>query len=197
MNKITTEQREKLIMVGLGTLVAIGCVWFFLIRSLQIEWAGLRAKMNPALMEKSRFWTKKSWVDQTRQEWEMLRQVLDAKENTMAPNDKLKWFRNTLEEFMPRYGINLTQLSSEPQIGEVGLLPNFAYQAATFKVQVVAGYSNLGMFLRDFENHFPLVRVQKLAIQLKNETPSASSQDPASSLGVTMEITVLVKPGSV
>lgn len=197
MSKPTPEQRDKLIRVGVATAIVLGCIWLFGINALKLELSDVRMKIDPISMQWARFWTKKLWVDRTREELDATRKLLAAQEDAMAPTDKLKWFRNTLEGFVPRYGINVKNLSSEPQIGEVGLLPQFPYQAATFTVQAATQYQDLGRFLRDFENHFPYIRVVNLSIDLKNEGAAEGTRGGAPKLGVRMEMMTLVKPGVV
>jgi hypothetical protein len=152
--------------------------------------------MDPGAMKWARFWTREAWIERVREELETNKRLITAKEEGMAPRDMIKWFDDTLAGFNSPYQVKITEIAT-PKIVEAGLLPRFAYKAAEFTVRAVADYNELGRFVRDLENQFPLFRVQDLSIELNREVAKESKPKESQKLKVEMKIVVLVRPGVV
>jgi hypothetical protein len=92
------------------------------------------------------------------------------------------------KEFPPTFP--LPNANTPPTIIPVGVLPDFPYKAADYKVDGAAHYHEFGRFLADFENSYPYMRIQNL-----NLFPDMSSTtDDHEKLIFQMEIVTLVKP---
>ena len=161
-------------LVGIGTLGIVGILYFFVISGqraardeLKTKISGLESKVSTADR-----WAKRAPA--ISENLEANKAILRTHEEAMAPLDKFKWFYTTLDQFVASYGVTLVDISREPAIGEVGLLPKFPYQAAIFAVKASAYYRDFGKFLADFENKFPYMRVQNIKIQ-----PEAGARMPA------------------
>jgi hypothetical protein len=87
--------------------------------------------------------------------------------------------------------VEIPQISPVSNPEAVNLIPRFPYKQATLSIGGIAHYHDLGRFIADFENSFPLMRVLNLSLDL-NPTPTASDRDK---LAFKMDIVTLVKPG--
>jgi hypothetical protein len=127
-------------------------------------------------------------------------QALETLQTDMAPLDKFKWFYNTLENFRSSYDVRLVDITREPEFAEVGVLPNFPYQAAIFGVKLNAAYHDFGKFLAEFENRFPYMRIQNVRLELDpaQKLAGTNSLNMAAAdrerLAITIKVVTLVKP---
>ncbi|MBI4328071.1 MAG: hypothetical protein HY674_22805 [Chloroflexi bacterium] len=214
MIKLSKDKRDKLIMVVLATIGAIGLLYTFVIGAQKDKLAEYATKISKLQddVDKAERWGKMSRRIQT--ELQKSREELQAKEEGMAPVDKYKWFFNLISPFADARGVRLTSISADPKPEDVLLLPKFPYQAVSFSVKAAAQYHDLGKFLADFENEFVYMRVQDLKIEREGGAGLATAPGPASAqrpggsrgpapsttaaaaeqLSVDIKIVTLVKP---
>lgn len=204
MNKLSKEKRDRLLLVCLGT-AAILCALYLLVVTAQRTALAACAEQTDLAKDKlakAERWLRMAPGIQSR--LEACRQELASRQEQMAPLDKFKWFYNTLEGFLTRHQVKLIDITREPQVGEVGVLPKFPYQAAVFGVKLRARYHDFGKFLADFENEFPYMRVQNIEIepeilsQASSFTETSEQERRASvseALAINMRVVTLVKPG--
>lgn len=190
--KLTNDKRNKIIVVAIVTVAAIGGLWFELIGSLQGKLAETTKKTDA---------TRQSILDMERvvHDAEMVKtnlltvtQKLDEVENGMASGDLYAWIISAIKRFnAPAYKVEIPQFGS-PVEGQVTMLPNFPYRQATIAVGGVAYYYDFGKFLADLENHFPYLRVQNLVL----EPAGGTNPEDKEKLSFRMEIVLLVKPNA-
>ena len=124
---------------------------------------------------------------------------LKVVEDSMASGvDHYTWAIKLLEEARARHDVKIIE-TTRPVKGDVGLLPQFPYQAAIFTVRGAGHYHDFGKFLADFENSFPYFRVQNLSLSVGSDSIGASDAPTAvtgvENLSFRMEIVALIKPG--
>jgi hypothetical protein len=201
MSKLSKEKREKLGLVGVGTALVTLMLYFFVISPQREQIAFHEDKITRAseLLNKDERWIRQASIVQANLKTH--RETLETRQTDMAPLDKFNWFYKTLESFKSSYDVNLVDITREPELGEVGVLPNFAYQAATFGVKLNASYHDFGKFLADFENKFPYMRVQNVRLELDPALKLAGtnalanvSADTRERLAITLKVVTLVKP---
>jgi Tfp pilus assembly protein PilO len=201
MNKLSKEKRDKLILVVIGTAAVLG-VLYFLVVSAQLgtldDYADKTAATREKL-DKAERWLR--MVPGIQARLSAARSEVEAKQDAMAPVDKFKWFYNTLEKFLAQHRVKLIDITREPEVGDLGVLPRFPYQAASFGVKLTGRYQDLGVFLADFENQFPYMRVQNIEMEpqggarVGKDAASPDRRPPgAESLAVTMRVVTLIKP---
>jgi hypothetical protein len=160
MITLTQDQRNRLIITAVATLVALAAIWFGLIRLQLKSRVGYRAAISQAeakLKESERLVHSS---DRFAQELAAQRAGLEEIESGMAPaGQAYAWMIRTVNKFKEPYKADIPNFSS-PVIGEVGLLPAFPYQAANCTVRGTAYFHELGRFIADFENAFPYLRIQ-------------------------------------
>jgi hypothetical protein len=211
MNKLSKEKRDKLLLVSVGTAALLAILYFLVISTQKVALQECvdKTEAAKATLTKSERWLRMAPSIESRLQTH--RSELETTQENMAPVDKFKWFYNTLDQFLTKHQVQLVDITREPEVGEVGVLPKFPFQAATFGVKLNAYYHEFGTFLADFENQFPLMRVQNLEMEpgssprasVKEKTASSSKRplaeapaSPSERLAITMRVVTLVKPSS-
>lgn len=191
LKKLSKEKRQQLLGVVLLTAVVLGVMGYFLIQGGYRKIGQLQKKQQEAqekLAQMQQTVERASVVEKAFKETE---DALAEKEKGMASGDLYSWMHGTLRKFLRDY-----QTVSIPQIGAVtpttdmNLLPKFPYKQTSVSVAGTAHYHDLGRFIADFENTFPLMRIVNLSLDL-NPTPTANDRDK---LAFRMDVVALVKP---
>jgi hypothetical protein len=204
MNKLSKEKRDKLMMVCLGAGGLLIALYMLVITAQQASLAEYTQKIDATKekLTKAEHWMRMGPTVQTR--LAACRKELEDKQEEMAPVDKFKWFYNTLEKFLAKYQVRLVDITREPEVGEVGVLPKFPFQAATFGVKLSARYHDFGKCLAEFENAFPYMRVQNLDLEPESGSKSGTKDSGKleisgagpEPLAITMRVVALIKPNT-
>jgi hypothetical protein len=205
MNKLSKEKRQKLLLVAIGTGGVLAALYLLVVTSQMAALAECANKLDSVLDKLSKA---ENWVRMApgiESKLEASRKELESKHEGMAPVDKFKWFYNTLEQSLARSQVKVTDITKEPELGEVGVLPKFPYRAATFGVKLRARYHEFGSFLADFENQFPHMRVQNVEMEPEGSARGSAKEPSAvadhagqdsENLSITMRVVTLVKPSA-
>ena len=203
MNRLPKEKRDRLILIAVGTGVILAALYFLVISSQNQALAECAEKTDAAKekLTKAERWLRMAPGIQAK--LDTARKDLEAKHEGMAPVDKIKWFYDTLDPFLGQHKVKLTDITREPEIGDVGNLPKFPYQAATFGVKLSARYHDFGRFLADFENEFPYLRVKNLEVApeaakfgVREEAGLDQRLRSPESLLINMRVVTLIKPAA-
>jgi len=195
MNKLPKEKRDRIIAVTIATVIAIGGIWYGLIRSQQ---AKLEESTRTTIKAREKVTNAKRRVEKEKLiqvELDAARLGLKAIEEEMAAGDLYSWIIVTVNKFRAAYRVDIPQFSRE-QVSEVNVIPGFPYKGATFTLRGTAYYHDLGKFVADFENAFPHVRLLNLEMEpvgLPNPT-AQSNLDEQEKLSFKMDIVTLIKP---
>lgn len=187
MNKFSKEKRDQLVLVALGTVVAVIALWYLLISTQKKSLVDMATKTTSWQIKVSRAeeaLKKGSAIDD---QLTTASRQLRAIEDGMASGDMYSWVITTMKRFASSYKVSIPLFSREV-VGDVGIIPKFPYKAATFQLKGTAFYHDFGKFLADFENNFPYVRVQNIDF-----TPATSGED-REKLDLKFEIVTLIKP---
>ena len=184
MSKLPKDKRDKLILVGIVTLVASAGLWFSLIKSQRQVLQTVRADVQKSEDQLARGnTTLKTGEEVNRQYEETARKIKDREAGMAAPNDMYSWLIQTLSSVSSGRNVEIPQFGRELPT-EVGIFATFPYRAALFNVRGTAHYHDFGKFLADFENNFPYIRVQNIDLD-----PSAGEK-----LNFKVELLTLVRP---
>ena len=185
MKKLPKEKRNQVILVWL-IVIAIVVGWAFMVLDYQLK---ARQRAGDSLSKRiDQFTTMTNLIalkEQKRAEAESAGYELDVIESKMINGDAFSWAVNTLRDFKQGRNVDLPQIS-QPAITKTSLLPGFPYDQAKLTVAGLAHFHDLGMFIADFENQFPHVRINNLDIQ-----PNTTGDER---LNFRMDIIFLVKP---
>lgn len=196
MKRLSKEKRDKLIMVGAGTVVVLAAMWFTLIDAQK---SNLQKLAIRNMEEQKKLQTAQKVVD-GRAEVERRLQETSARlkdiEKEMVHGDMYDWVIQTVKTFKApfRDRIDIPNFSREV-VGEMQLLPNFPYRTATYNIRGSAYFHDLGRFIADLENRFPFIRVQNLELEPASSS-SATATDDAEKLAFRFELVTLVSPVS-
>jgi len=164
--KLSKEQRDHLLVTFLMTVMVVVAMWMLLLGPIRTSLGRLKGEVQGSadtLAEAKGLVARASQIDL---EVQAVGKFLAKLEENMVDGDPNLWIRLKVDEFQRRKEYNVTI----PTIGsyyesDIGLLPDFPYQGVVFSVQGSAFYHDLGRFIADFENAFPLIRVQNLSLQ--------------------------------
>lgn len=194
MQKLPKEKRDRILAIVFGTIMVVVALYLLLIadQNKTVEVAARQIDDKTSQNRKAIMLIQQE--KQYRQERDVAQLKLDKIEVTMASGGMISWIYKTMNDFISRHrNVVLSEVQNNPKLGDVGMLPQFPYQAVTFNVEVTAFYHDFGTFLADFENYYPFFRVQNLEIGPSRKAGPAEDEK----LGLKMEIVALVKPGSV
>ena len=199
MARLSKEKRNRLILVIILTIAMGVGFWYGLIttRKEKLEEAKVAIRAAIDKLEKAKALVKQA--DKAEIQVTAAMNKLKVVEDSMASGvDHYTWAIKLLEEARARHDVKIIE-TTRPVKGDVGLLPQFPYQAAIFTVRGAGHYHDFGKFLADFENSFPYFRVQNLSLVpgsdsvVGPETPTAATG--VENLSFRMEIVALIKPG--
>jgi hypothetical protein len=191
MKKLPKEKRDQLILVLLLIAGGAAGLWFGVInfqnrhlRRLHIE------KQNAEL--KLADWDKLiKNADRIETELSGAAKKLADLEEDMASGDLYLWLVKNIRTFKSPYkSLDIPQLG-QPEVKETTLLPKFPYKQVTLTIGGTSYFHDLGKFIADFENQFPLFRVVNLEME---PAPSVAGAD-REKLSFKMDVIALVKPG--
>jgi hypothetical protein len=193
MSKLPKDKRDKIILVGMVTVVASAAVWLLLVRSQYNTLRGAREKLVTSQGQLQRGEATLQTKAKTTEDFEAASKLLRGKESAMAaPTDMYSWLIQTLNQFRAGHRVDIPQFGP-PQLSDVGVFAKFPYHAAVFNVRGTAHYHDLGRFLADFENSFPYIRVQNIELEPAGGE-GTSGQEAREKLNFKLELLTLVRP---
>ena len=190
MNKFSKTQRDQLIGITAGTVVLMGILWYLGVTAKQEELS--KTEQNTAQMRDT---LKKAEGtmgngEEIAEQLEARTQLLEKRESMLAPDrDAYAWIISTINPFIQsRKGVNIYHYS-QPEVTELGIIPEFPYKWAAFHLEGTGYYHDLGKFLADLENNFSCFRVQNLEM---NSIATLGAEPEK--LNVSFDLVVPVKP---
>ena len=192
MNKLSKDKKQQLILVCVGAAAALGLIWWQGILPLQDRNSKFAAKIIESRQKEADASKLVKATPQIREELEALSTKLALVEDRMVSGDTNVWIRTAIIGFKSTgaYRVEIPQFSTADGV-KVGVLPEFPYDAAKYRITGSAYYHNLGRFLADLENYFPYARVQNLELY-----PADASAEDREKLNFSMEIVALIKPAA-
>jgi Tfp pilus assembly protein PilO len=191
-SKIANAKRNQIIGLILATLLVLGGLGYGLIKRQYDHLQSLAKKKSENDSKLVEMETAVKNADRVAVALAEVSESLAEKEATMASGDIYSWSIDTMKKFKANYRVEVPQFNPISSQTEVNLLAGFPYKQATLVVGGKAYYHDLGRFITDFENQFPLMRVVNLTLDAV-PSPAASEREK---LSFKMDIITLVKPGN-
>jgi|GEM_PF-163110 len=163
--KMSKDKRDKVMLVGIMTLMVVGLFYTFVIGAQSAALNDLTVKIDGLKDKVDKAERLKRLGNRIEQDLADARGVLQSKEGGMAPADRNRWFFNTVITFMQQRGVSYETSTPEAIISDVGIFPKFPFQAATFGVKSLGKYQDFGRFVADFENTNQYMRLTHIRLQ--------------------------------
>ena len=187
--KLPIEKRKKLILVVVGTILAVAALYCLVISPQNQKLVRLANKKAEVQASQRRVLEAVRRASAIEDDLAGARKALVEAEADVASGDVYSWAINTLRQFKADYKVNIPQFSSLGPVTDVNLLPNVPYKQASLSLAGTAHFHDLGLFLADLENRFPHLRVVNLSLDL-NSSPAPEDQDTVS---FKLDLVTLVK----
>ena len=194
MNKLSKEKRDQLILVALVTTGVLAGLWLGVINF---------QKQNLRHLSESKFKAEQDLqkIQQTIKNAPQIEaSVTDAstrlheEEQSMASGDLYFWMTETIRSLKLGHKVEIPSLSGLEGPKDFNMLPKFPYQQASVAMLGTAYFHDLGRFITDIENQFPLIRVQNLDVEPAQVLPGAAETTEKEKLSFRLELVALVKP---
>jgi Tfp pilus assembly protein PilO len=193
MKNLPKEKRDRLILIGLGSLAVMAGLYYGVIANQRNSLEGMAKKQLEQEVKLQQAQRLSTSTPQIQQNLEATVGKLKAVESTMVPaGDMYSWIILTVNTFKENYRVEIPQFSREVAT-EVGMYARFPYRAVVFHLRGTAHYHDFGRFVADFENAFPYMRIQNIELDPSSGSTANAQQDPEK-LSFRMEIVALVNP---
>ena len=191
MKKLSKEKRDQLILVIL-LIIGVGAgLWFGLINFQKAHLQRLAIRRDAADKELTKVKQMIKNADQIESALGVMSKRLADSEEDMASGDLYLWLVKNIRTFKSPYkSLDIPQLG-QPEVKDMSLLPKFPYKQVSLTIGGTSYYHDLGKFIADFENQFPLFRVLNLEME---PAPSVAGAEKEK-LSFKMDVVALVKPG--
>jgi len=190
MNKLSKTQREQLLGITIGTVVLMAVLWYFGVTAKQAQLSQNEKKTAQIQDTLGNAEDKMRHAQDVADKLQVRLEILDRREATLAPDrDAYAWLITTFNAFLQSHtGVKINRYS-QPELSEAGIIPNFPYKWATFRLEGTGHFHDIGKFIADLENEFPYDRVQNLALGV-----NAGAGVEPELLSFTYDLVVPVKP---
>ena len=190
-SKLSKEKRQHLILVVAGTVAVLAALGLVLIKGGYDKLGDLQQKKKTTEEKLDQMQKTVQRANEIETAYQKASDELAEKESGMAAGDLYSWMQGSLRKFQRNYKVEIPQISPVSTPENVNCFSKFPYKQATLTIGGTAYYHDLGKFIADFENTFPLMRVANLSIDL-NPSPGPNDRDQ---LVFKLDIVTLVKPG--
>jgi len=198
MKHFSKDKRDRLIIVGVLTIIAAVGVYYLLVRSQQAKAEVLAKKITEQKAKVSGAERLVASKIELKNNLDLASRKLASIEEGMASGDMYAWVIQTVGRFGAERKVEIPQFSREVT-ADVSMFPKFPYKAAIFNLRGTAYYHDLGHFLSDFENSFPYARVQNLEMEPAGAsagTTSGAAPADSEKLSFRLEIVTLINPNA-
>lgn len=189
-SKLPKEKRQQLFGVVAGTVAVLGALGYFLIKGGYEQLGQLNQKKQAAEQKLDQMRNTVKRGSEIETQFKETEAALQQRETMMANGDLYSWMHENLRRFQRGHKVEIPQISQVTPPAPVDIIPDFPYQQTSVEVSGTAYYHDLGRFVADFENQFPLLRVQNLSL---DQNPVAQGGDREKLL-FRMNIVALIKP---
>ena len=164
MKNLPKEKRDRLIVVGVGTLVIVVGLYYGVITMQQkalLSTAKAKTDLLGKLGDGQKLLGSAVTIKKGLESATTKRRAIEA---TLPSGDMYSWIISTVNAFKEKYDVDIPQFSREMP-ATIGISADFPYKAAMFTLRGTAHFHELGRFISDFENAFPYMRIQNIEIE--------------------------------
>ncbi|MDE3068793.1 MAG: hypothetical protein KGJ60_14765 [Verrucomicrobiota bacterium] len=188
MKKLSPQKRNQLLLVAVATVVGLTVIYLSLISPKYDALARIAVARTAAARKLDTIQTTIQRAAELQTKLAEVSNDLVQAQDDMASGDLLAWTYNLLRRSTAPYKVSVPQIG-QPDVSQVDLLPNFPYKQSKVSISGTAYYQDLGVFIADFENTFPHIRLVNLAVE-----PAAGAADQGERLSFRVDMVALIKP---
>jgi hypothetical protein len=190
MTKRPSDTRNRILLLGLGTLLVLAVTRVTLISSYedQIRKTTIKVRAMRDQLRQVDVQIAAARKDQTLGEGAI--QVFTQLESQMASGDLYRWVINELAPSQSKFNVAITSFSP-PQLSDADLPPKLPFPQATYSLAGTAYYQDFGNFLAAFENRSAFVRPRSLTLEAANA--GTIEGDASEKLGFHFDFSILVQ----
>jgi len=188
MNRLSKEKRDQLILVAVAMATVLGLIYFGLIRPEYNSIAKTKSQSNDAVSKLQTMEDAIKKAGATHDEMIDAADTLSEAEQDVGSGDTFAWTYDLIRAFKSNYKSVEIPNIGQASIGDVDILPDFAYKQIKVTVSGTAYFHDLGKFIADFENTYPHIRIANLNLE-----PAGGSGDDGEKLMFKMDIIALIK----
>lgn len=191
-SSLTADKRNKLLGIAAGVLLLTVALYLTVWSAQNSRARVLKAELQKAQSQDKTFRKTLQSGPSVMAELAMASNKLAELEAEMAQGDLYLWMYTKIKTFQQKYQnkIEIPDFGSVDS-GEMTLLPEFPYKQVRIGIRGTAYFHDLGRFIADFENSFPLMRIQNLSIV---PMQAATSSEDTEKVRFTCDVVALVNP---
>jgi Tfp pilus assembly protein PilO len=152
------QKRNQLFMALAITVLAVGGMYFGLIRPQYQELAGIRKSTADTQTHLQSIEAEIKREETATNQLSDVTDTLLSEEGDMATGDIYAWTVDTMRHFKANYKVDVPEIG-QPSMGDVDMIPHFPYKQLRFSLRGTGYYHDIGRFIADLENKFPHMRV--------------------------------------
>jgi len=193
MTKLSKTQKERLILVILGTAMLSLVLWHLIIaptQKLLQEKQNLLSDWEAAQREGKN--QTELLARLTSEFEETSAQIRDA-ETSIASGDPYRWLMKTLPNLPEAEPVDVLNYEP-PEITDWQIFPRVPYRAVSFTVSGAGYYQDLGKLLVALENNYPWIRIKRLDLEPKHSAEPDAAEDEK--LNFRLEFVSMLKTNS-
>jgi len=191
MSNLTPKQ-QQMVMVGLVAAMLVVATYMLVIspqsakmaenETVKTEYSEKKASADTMIAKEEAFVADMKSVEQR----------LGEIEDQMAEGDIFLWINLLLQKFKSNHDfkVDIPSVGREQRV-RIGMIPEFPYEAAQFRVAGTGHFHDIGAYIRTFENEHPYIRVQNLTLDPGSADDVAEYPEI---LSFSMELVALIKP---
>ncbi len=189
-SNLSPQKRSQILAIIIGVVAVTGILYFTL-------WSAQTTKLKRLRDELAKTESQADTIRKTLSKGTVIAAQLEAAtnklaelESSMATGDLYLWLFQTLKTFQARHR-NVDIVLGQTTSGEMSMFPKFPYSQVKIGLGGTAYFHDLGKFIADFENSFPLMRIENLSII---QLAGAKSVEDREKINFRFEVVSLVKP---
>jgi hypothetical protein len=162
--RMSSEKRNKLIGVGALTAGVMGLIWYFLIGAQEATLREIADQTRECTKQRADIRSAIGSATKIEADYDSATQKLASIEQEIATGDLYSWFYNTIKNFKASYHVDIPDFSNV-EVGDTTLLYKFPYKQVKIGISGTAYFNDFGRFVSDFENRYPHMRIENVALQ--------------------------------
>jgi hypothetical protein len=189
MNNWSPERRRKFAALVAVTLVVLIALWQGGVSTLR-GWLHQKRTAIDSVQARLRLAeSAHALAPQYQAEADANLRRIRALEDRMAQGDLYRWVIKHVLELQDQFAVTVTTFQA-PKVTDLDVPPSVPYKLAAYSFNGTARYHDLGLFLAEFENSSPFIRLRGLSLEVAR--PGFTGATEPERLSFQVDFTTLV-----